>query len=115
MDAKSSEEIAILKRDLYEKLSKRQRKYVDRIGYEAWEPFQMPNDPLDIRQDRTGYTAQELALLFFREQEKQPPENYRTAVTEFSIQLLAQPERCRPILEFCFWYGRLLEKQGKTF
>ena len=45
MDAKSSEEIAILKRDLYEKLSKRQRKYVDRIGYEAWESFKMMPQP----------------------------------------------------------------------
>lgn len=115
MEFKSPEEVEALKRTLYEKLSKRQRKYVDRIGYEAWEPFQMPNDPLDIRQDKSGYTAQELALMFFRELGEDVPENYRAAVTEFAIQLLAQPERCRPVVEFCAWYTDLLRQQGKTF
>lgn len=115
MEVRTPEEAEALKQDLYSKLSKRQKKYVDRIGYEKWEPFQMPNDPLDIRQDKSGYTAQELALLFFRSLEEEPAENYRSAVTEFSIQLMAQPERCRPIIEFCSWYDDFLKKQGKTF
>ena len=42
------------KRKMYEKLKPRGRKYVDRIGYENWDPFMKPNDPLDIRQDVTS-------------------------------------------------------------
>ncbi len=115
MEAKTPEQVEELKRDMYERLSKRQKKYVDRIGYAEWEPFKLPNDPLDIRKNETGYTAQELALLFFRDRSDKLPENYKTEVTEFTIQLMAQPDRCRPVFEFCRWYDELLKKQGKTF
>lgn len=114
MEARTPEEVEALKRDMYAKLSKRQKKYVDRIGYDKWEPFQLPNDPLDIRKNESGYTATELVHLFLRDHPG-TNENYRTAVNEFAIQLLAQPERCRPLFEFCRWYDGLLKSQGKTF
>ncbi|MBU1247305.1 MAG: hypothetical protein KKB70_01295 [Proteobacteria bacterium] len=118
MDAHTPEQVEALKRDMYDRLSKRQKKYVDRIGYEVWEPFQLPNDPLDIRRNETGYTAQELALLYFRDREKaglKVNEHYKSSVNEFALQLIAQTERCRPIVEFCQWYGELMRKTGTTF
>jgi hypothetical protein len=115
MEAKTPAEVEALKQEMYERLSPRQKKYVDRIGYDNWEPFQLPNDPLDIRRNKTGHTAQELALLFFRDHGGKINENYKASVTEFTIQLLAQPERCRPLYDFCLWYDALLKRQGQTF
>ena len=46
-----------LKRDLYEKISPRRRKFIDRIGYENWDPFPEPNEPNDIRTDVTKRTV----------------------------------------------------------
>ena len=38
----SAEEREALKKAIYEQLSPRRRKYIDRVGYEAWDPFQDP-------------------------------------------------------------------------
>ena len=55
-----------LKRDLYEKIPARRRKFIDRIGYENWDPFPEPNEPIEIRKDVTQRTAQQLMQEFIR-------------------------------------------------
>ena len=64
------------KRKMYEKLKPRGRKYVDRIGYENWDPFMKPNDPLDIRQDVTKRTTQELVREFLQTVARTNGESY---------------------------------------
>ena len=54
------------KRQMYESLKPRGRKWVDRIGYDKWDPFQKPNDPLDIRQDVTKRPTQQLVREFLQ-------------------------------------------------
>ena len=61
-----NEEQEASKREMYERMSPRGRRFVDRIGYENWDPFQKPNDPLDIRQDATKRTTQQLVREFFQ-------------------------------------------------
>ena len=46
-----TEEQEQLKREIYERMNPRRRKFIDRIGYDEWDPFQKPNDPMDIRVD----------------------------------------------------------------
>ena len=55
-----NEEQEQLKREIYERMNPRRRKFVDRIGYDNWDPFQKPNDPLDVRLDVTKRTTQQL-------------------------------------------------------
>ena len=55
-----------LKRDLYEKIPPRRRKFIDRIGYDNWDPFPEPNEPVEIRKDVTQRTAQQLMQEFIR-------------------------------------------------
>ena len=55
-----------LKRDLYEKIPPRRRKFIDRIGYDKWDPFPEPNEPVEIRTDITKRTAQQLMQEFVR-------------------------------------------------
>ena len=62
-----------LKREIYEKMSPRRRKFVDRIGYENWDPFQKPNEPLDMRMDVTRRTTQQLVSAFLREAARRGP------------------------------------------
>lgn len=49
-----TEEQEQLKREIYERMNPRRRKFIDRIGYDEWDPFQKPNDPMDIRVDRAS-------------------------------------------------------------
>ena len=51
-----------LKRDLYEKIPPRRRRFIDRIGYENWDPFPEPNDPIEIRTDVTKRTVQQQGI-----------------------------------------------------
>ena len=53
-----------LKRQLYERIPARRRKFIDRIGYDKWDPFPEPNDPVEIRTDITKRTAQQLLKEF---------------------------------------------------
>lgn len=110
----SPETVEAWKKDMYERLSKRQRKWVDRLGYEKWDPFQKPFDPIDIRKDVTGRTAQDLAHAFFQSLGEEAPAHYRESVTQFCVELVTNFERVRPTYEFCNFYARLLEKSGKT-
>jgi hypothetical protein len=107
------EEREALKRAIYEKISPRRRKFIDRMGYDEWDPFQEPFDPIDIRKDKTGFTAQQLADAFIRSQDAPPPPQIVQAVREFSITLVANPERVRGVYDFCVWYNEHLKKSGK--
>ncbi len=106
------EQIEERKRHMYDNMAPRRRKFVDRIGYENWDPFPMPFDPIDIRVDATGHTAQELTLKFMAERGKGVGPDFLPAITEFTITLVSNPERIRPLFEFCHWYREQLENRG---
>ena len=45
MSKLSREEVARRKKAIYESLSARGRRYIERIGYDKWDPFEEPKDP----------------------------------------------------------------------
>ncbi|WP_320172603.1 hypothetical protein [Maridesulfovibrio sp.] len=98
---------------MYEKLSPRRRRFVDKIGYDEWDPFQLPFDPIDMRKDITGRTSQQLCEEFVREVKANRNSEYAQAAAEFGVMLAMNFERVRPIFDFCVWYNELLEKEGK--
>ena len=110
----SDEEIAERKRYMYEKMSKRRRKFVDRMGYENWDPFAAPFDPIDIRTDRSGFTSDQLTQLFVRHSGKSTNDEYIDAVSEFNVMLVMNFEKVRPVFEYCLWYAEHLKKRGIT-
>lgn len=114
MGTLTPEQIEEQKKLMYDGLSPRRRKFVDRIGYENWDPFQLPHDPIDIRQDPTGHTAQDLYSMFIRSLPKKPGPDYTSTIAEFAVVMVQNTERMRPIYDFCLWYATLLEKHGKT-
>lgn len=107
------EEIDIQKRAIYDKMSPRRRKFVDRLGYENWDPFQLPFDPIDIRREQTGLTANELVDAFLETLSEKPSPDFVQSVREFAILLLHNKERVKPVFEFCSWYSKRLETQGQ--
>jgi len=102
------------KRYMYEKLSPRRRKFVDKIGYDEWDPFAKPFDPIDLRQDITGRTSQQLCEEFIREIHVNRNSEYAQAAAEFGVMLVMNFEKVRPIYDFCVWYDELLKKEGKN-
>lgn len=103
------------KRLLYEKMSPRRRKFIDRIGYGNWDPFQKPNDPLDIRLDLTKRTTQQLVREFLQqatEKEAQLGNDYRRGALECALGVVNRDEKYLGIFDFCIWYHRLLKEEG---
>lgn len=115
--AMSPEENEAQKLAIYEKMSPRRRKWIDKIGFDKWEPFAPPKDPLDIRKDATQRTPQELATLFLRDRPdaKGYGETYASGAMEMAVGLLRRDARYIGMYEYSHWYQRLLEKEGKTY
>lgn len=109
-----------LKRDLYEKIPPRRRKFIDRIGYENWDPFPEPNDPVEIRTDITKRTAQQLMKEFMKSKkceaqlvgEADPGEAFIQGAMEAAIGVVNKQDKFMGAYEFAAWYHELLKKEG---
>ena len=60
MDEFSAGEQAARKRAVFEAMSPRRRRRIEKRGYENWDPFQPPKDPIEIRRDVSQRTSGQL-------------------------------------------------------
>lgn len=102
------------KRAIYDKMSPRRKKFVDRIGFELWDPFQEPKTPMDIRTDSSRRTVQDLTTQFLR---SRPPHKgysqmYAAGALECALGLMQENERWLGVYDFCVWYHQLRVKEG---
>lgn len=106
------EQVEEQKRAMYERLSPRRRRFVDRIGYENWDPYQAPFDPIDIRTDALGLTTHGLLSRYLATLPAPPDPDYKQTLSEFMVLLVMNVEKVRPILEFSDWYNARLQERG---
>lgn len=103
-----------LKKAIYDRVSPRRRKYIDRLGYENWDPFAEPKHPIEWRTDVTKRTTQQIVDKFLEERK---PEHYTSAYGHAAAQLCSnlinRDERARGTFEFAIWYYELLKREGK--
>ena len=113
---KLSPEDEKLKRELYEKIPARRRKFIDRIGYDNWDP--KPNDPMEIRTDISHRTTQQLIREFLQSRaasEGKRPEYsnaYSQGALECAIGVVNRDDRYLGIFDFAIWYHDLLTREG---
>lgn len=103
------------KRIIYEKMAPRRRKFIDRIGYDKWDPFQKPNDPMELRTDISKRTTQQLVREFLQMQAKNGHDygnEYGQGVLQTALGLVNRDERYRGVFDFCVWYYNLLLEEG---
>ncbi|MDL2267765.1 hypothetical protein LJC46_07250 [Desulfovibrio sp. OttesenSCG-928-G15] len=100
------------KRLFYERMSPRRRRFVDRIGFDNWDPFEGPKEPMDIRTDITQRTVQELVRDFLNSvsQEMHGGE-YSRGATDVALGIVAGQEKYKGVLDFCVWYHEMLQKE----
>ena len=100
---------------IYDSLSPRRKKFIDRIGFEKWDPFQEPRNPMEVRKDSTDRTSKDLMRQFFHERS---PENYSNAygrgVLEMCMGVVSGDDKCRGMFEFALWYSELLAREDKN-
>ena len=82
-------------------------------GYDAWDPFQEPKDPIDIRMEKTQRTTQMLVREFLQTQNRENYSNeYGRGVLDICLGIVNDDERSRGMFEFSLWYHELLKKEG---
>ncbi len=109
----SKEEIEQRKKAIFDSMSERGRKRIIKCGYEQWNPFQEPKDPIDIRKDKTKRTSQMLVREFLQSRSfDQISNNYSRGVLDMCIGIINDDERYIAMLDFASWYNELLKKEG---
>ncbi len=101
------------KKAVFESMSPRRQKHIiNKIGYENWDPFEKPKDPIDIRRDRSNRTSQALVREFLQSRPMEGYSNsYGRGVLEMAIGIVNDDDRFIAMYEFAIWYRALLEKE----
>jgi len=110
----SPEEAEERKKAVFDSMSPRRQKHIlNKIGYDKWDPFQEPKDPVDIRKDKTKRTTQMLVREFLQSRESEGYSNaYGRGVLEIALGIINEEERFVGMYEFACWYRDLLKREG---
>lgn len=109
----SSEEEAKRKKAIFSSMSPRRQKHILKKGYEKWDPFQEPKDPIDIRKDKTKRTTQALVREFLQAMSSEEYSNaYGRGVFEICLGIVNDDEKYRGMFDFSVWYSELLKREG---
>ena len=112
MNKISEKEVSLRKKAIFNNMSERRRKHILKKGYEKWDPFQEPKDPIDIRKDKTKRTTQQLVREFLQTKTLEEYSNeYGRGVFEMCLGIINDDEKHRGMFEFSLWYAELLKKE----
>lgn len=102
------------KKAVFDAMSTRRQKHIlNKVGYDNWDPFEKPKDPIDIRRDKSRRTSQMLVREFLQSRPKEGCSNsYSRGVLEMAIGIINDDDRFIGMYEFVLWHKALLEKEG---
>lgn len=113
MSEYSTEEAERRKRAVFESMSPRRQQHILKKGYDKWDPFEEPKDPIEIRRDRSKRTTQQLVREFLQSRPGDAENNsYNRGVLEMALGIVNSDDRYRGMFEFSIWYHALLLKEG---
>lgn len=107
------EEVESRKQAIFDGMSPRAQKRILRVGFENWDPFEAPKDPIDIRRDPSRRTSQMLVREFLQ---SLPMDDYSNAfgrgVLEMAVGIINDDDRFIGMYRFALWHRELLRKEG---
>jgi len=102
------------KQAIFDRMSPRRQKHILKRGFENWDPFQEPKDPIDIRTDKTKRTSQMLVREFLQQYQGDNYSNeFAAGVLELCLGIVNEDERFRGMFEFSCWYQELLSREAR--
>lgn len=105
------EEARIRKKAIFEAMSPRSQQRILKKGYDKWDPFEEPKDPIDIRRDGTKRTTQQLVREFLQGCGHEKYSNaYGRGVLEMALGIINEDDRFIGMFEFACWYQDQLKK-----
>lgn len=113
MEDFSPEEVEKRKKAIFDGMSVRGQKRIQKIGFDKWDPFQEPKDPIDIRKDKSKRTTQMLVREFLQSRSSEECSNaYSRGVLEIALGIVNEEDRFIGMYEFSSWYRNLLIEEG---
>jgi hypothetical protein len=113
MSELSLDEYERRKKAVFDSMSPRRQKHILKRGYDKWDPFEEPKDPIDIRRDKTKRTTHDLVREFLQTRSGEAHNNaFNRGVLEIAIGIVNGDDRFRGMYEFSCWYRKLLTKEG---
>ena len=111
---KLTPEEAERKKFIFDSMSPRRRKHVlKKEGYDDWDPFIEPKDPIDIRTDKTKRTAIQLAGEFLASCSHESYSNdFGQGAWEICVGIVNDDDRYKGMYEFACWYRDVLKREG---
>ncbi len=111
----SAEEAEKRKQAIFDSMSHRRQQHILKKGYDRWDPFEEPKDPIDIRKDATKRTTQMLVREFLQLRSSDKYSNaYGRGVLEIALGLVNEDDYFRGMFEFSCWYRDLLDEERQT-
>jgi hypothetical protein len=113
MDDITNEEKERRKKAIFDSMSSRRQRHILKKGFDSWDPFIEPKDPIDIRKDKTKRTSIELVREFLHSRSLEEYSNeYGRGVYDICFGLINDQDRYQAMYEFSIWYQELLKKEG---
>ncbi len=103
------------KKIIFDSMSPRRQKHIlEKQGYDDWDPFIEPKDPIDMRKDKSRRTAIELAREFLATcKHEDYSYDFGRGVWDMCLGIVNDDDRYKGMYEFSCWYREFLEKQGQ--
>jgi hypothetical protein len=102
-----------LKQAIFDGMSPRRQKHIVKKGFDRWDPFLEPKDPIDIRRDVSRRTTKQLVREYLQGLDQQSYSNIQgQAAMEMAIGIINDDERILSMYRFAVWYSKLLDKEG---
>lgn len=102
------------KKAIFDSMGARGQKHILKQGYEKWDPFEEPKDPIDIRRDKTNRTTQQLVREFLQNCGHDKYSNaYGRGVLEMALGIVNDDDRFIGMYEFASWYQEQLKKMKR--
>ena len=109
----SAEEEEKRKKAIFDSMSPRRQKHILKKGYDKWDPFQEPKDPIDMRKDKTKRTTQTLVREFLQSRKSEDYSNeYGRGALEICLGIINDEDKAIGMYEFACWYHELLKSEG---
>lgn len=109
----SKKEATNRKKMIFESMSPRRQKHILKRGYDKWDPFEEPKDPIDIRKDKTRRTSQMLIREFLQSRDLSSYSNdYGRGAFELCLGIINEDEKCKGMFDFAIWYQELLSREN---
>jgi hypothetical protein len=105
------------KKAIFDSMSPRRQQHIlKKEGYDNWDPFQEPQEPIDMRREKSKRTAIQLTQEFLVNWNEQDGHEYNNAfgqgVWEMCLGIINDDDQYKGMYEFSCWYRDYLKKQG---